>query len=96
VSTNPASSCAELDPAALRAKHAALVAEIEAEHAGATVLGPAHLIKQAPAGTRLPPRSPPVAGVSGCVRRGPRAVCSRARGVVARGQTVCVTRRAPR
>ena len=54
MSTNPASSCAELDPAALRAKHAALVADIEAEHAGATVLGPAHLIKQAPAGTRVP------------------------------------------
>ena len=42
---------ADLDPAALRAKHAALVAEIEAEHAGATVLGVAHLIAEDPDAT---------------------------------------------
>ena len=42
---------ADLAPAALRAKHAALVADIEAEHAGAAVLGVAHLIAEDPDAT---------------------------------------------
>ena len=42
---------ADLTPASLRAKHAALVAELEAAHAGAAVLGAAHLIAEDPDAT---------------------------------------------
>ena len=51
ITLTPLPVWADLTPDALRAKHAALVAEIEAEHAGAAVLGAAHLIAEDPDAT---------------------------------------------
>ena len=51
ITLTPLPVWADLDAAALRAKHAALVADIEAEHAGAAVLGAAHLIAEDPDAT---------------------------------------------
>ncbi len=51
ITLTPLPAWADLDAAALRAKHAALIADIEAEHAGATVLGAAHLIAEDPDAT---------------------------------------------
>ena len=55
ITLTPLPVWADLDATALRAKHAALVADIEAEHAGAAVLGVAHLVAQDPAAS---PRNP--------------------------------------
>ena len=51
ITLTPLPVWADLTPDALRAKHAALVAEIEAEHTGASVLGAAHLIAEDPDAT---------------------------------------------
>jgi hypothetical protein len=61
---------ADLGPAALLAKHAALVAEIEAEHAGAAVLRADHLIAEDPAATPATKleRSPAPASHAFCAR----------------------------
>ncbi len=51
ITLTPLPVWADLTPDALRAKHAALVAAIEAEHAGAAVLGAAHLVAEDPDAT---------------------------------------------
>jgi REP element-mobilizing transposase RayT len=70
---------ADLDPAALRAKHAALVAEIEAEHAGATVLGVAHLIAEDPDATPATARALARARLPRLLRPRPRPLPRRLR-----------------
>ena len=70
ITLTPLPVWADLAPAALRAKHAALVAEIEAAHAGASVLGAARLVDQDPAATPVNPlaRSPAPACHAFCAR----------------------------